>query len=229
MNILVIGDRTNLQECHQKFGEAHQYAWVEEHRDAEKLLPGNDLVFDFLIDQRPHQFEIYCEHPAAVFLNTCKFSLAELVQLAKKPPRSKIFGFNGLPTFLNREVLEASLYDINDEHEMKRICDELNTDFLIVDDRVGLVTPRVICMIINEAYYTLQDGTATRADIDAAMILGTNYPYGPFEWGQRIGVKHVYELIEALYGDTHDPRYKICPLLKKEYLKTKAMNFPEIT
>ena len=52
-----------------------------------------------------------------------------------------------------------------------------------------------------------------------AMKLGTNYPYGPFEWCKRIGIKHVYELIEALYDDTQDERYKISPLLKKEYLK----------
>jgi 3-hydroxybutyryl-CoA dehydrogenase len=73
-------------------------------------------------------------------------------------------------------------------------------------------------MIINEAYYTVQEGTATRADIDLAMKLGTNYPYGPFEWCERIGLEHVYHLLEAVYDDTKDERYKIAPLLKKEYL-----------
>jgi 3-hydroxybutyryl-CoA dehydrogenase len=218
MNILVIGEQVNLQECCQKFGDRHEYSWVKEHRDAEKFLQSNDLVFDFIVDEEPHQFEIYCDHPTKVFLNTCKISLGELVHLVRHP-LSKIFGFNGLPTFLNRDVLEVSLWRAEDEHELKKICDDLKTDFLLVDDRVGLVTPRVICMIINEAYYTVQEGTATRADIDMAMKLGTNYPYGPFEWCQRIGIKHVYELIEALYDDTQDERYKICPLLKKEYLK----------
>ncbi len=144
-------------------------------------------------------------------------------------PRGKILGFNGLPTFLNRDVLEASLYDSNDEKELKKICADLKTDYLLVDDRVGLVTPRIICMIINEAYYTVQEGTATRADIDTAMMLGTNYPYGPFEWSQRIGIIHVYELLEALYNDTHDTRYKICPLLKKDYFRARALNFPEVS
>lgn len=111
------------------------------------------------------------------------------------------------------------MWNPDEEHVLKRICDELKTDFLLVDDRIGLVTPRVICMIINEAYYTVQEGTASREDVDMAMKLGTNYPYGPFEWCNRIGIKHVYELIEALYDDTQDERYKICPLLKKEYLR----------
>lgn len=89
---------------------------------------------------------------------------------------------------------------------------------MIVDDRVGMVTPRVISMIINEAYYVVQEGTASREDIDLAMKSGTNYPYGPFEWIRRIGIKHIYEVLEAVYEDTKDERYKICPLLKKEYL-----------
>jgi len=219
MNILVIGDQRNMQECKQKFGDSHNYSWVEEHRDAEKYIPSNDLVFDFIIDEEPHQFEIYGEHATTIFLNTCKISLGELVHLVDVPFSNKIFGFNGLPTMIDRELLEVSLWNPEDEPELKTICDELKTDFQIVDDRIGLVTPRVVCMIINEAYFAAQDGTATRADIDMAMKLGTNYPYGPFEWTQRIGIKHVYELIEALYVDTQDERYKICPLLKKEYLK----------
>ena len=219
MNILVIGEQVNLMECRQKFGDRHEYSWVEEHRDAEKFLQSNGLVFDFIIEEEPHLFEIYCENSTTVFLNTCKVSLGELVHLVGTPISSKIFGFNGFPTFLNRDVLEVSLWNPDDESVLKRICDELKTDFLLVDDRIGLVTPRVICMIINEAYYTVQDGTASRADVDMAMKLGTNYPYGPFEWCERIGIKHVYELIEALYDDTQDERYKISPLLKKEYLK----------
>lgn len=219
MNILVIGEQVNLLECRQKFGDKHEYSWVEEHRDAEKFLKSNGLVFDFIIEEEPHQFEIYCENSTTVFLNTCKVSLGELVHLVGSPISSKIFGFNGFPTFLNRDILEVSMWNAEDEQVLKRICDELKTDFLLVDDRIGLVTPRVICMIINEAYYTVQDGTTSRADIDMAMKLGTNYPYGPFEWCNRIGIKHVYELIEALYDDTQDERYRISPLLKKEYLK----------
>ncbi|MBL0741648.1 3-hydroxyacyl-CoA dehydrogenase family protein [Chryseolinea lacunae] len=220
MNILVIGEQVNLQECHQKFGDKHTYSRVSEHRDAEKFLRNTDLVFDFIIEEEVHEFEIYNHHAVKVFLNTCKVSLGELVHLTDHALTSTIFGFNGLPTFLTRDVMEVSLWKKEDEPLLRKLCEDLKTDFLIVDDRVGLVTPRVICMIINEAYYTVQDGTATRDDIDLAMKLGTNYPYGPFEWCRRIGVKHVYELIEALYEDTKDERYKICPLLKQEYLKS---------
>jgi 3-hydroxybutyryl-CoA dehydrogenase len=129
-------------------------------------------------------------------------------------------GFNGLPSFFDLGVLEVSIWKNEDKPMLESLANTLGFQYLLVDDRVGLVTPRVICMIINEAYYTVQEGTASRDDIDMAMKLGTNYPYGPFEWCKRIGLRHVYELLEAVYEDTHDERYKICPLLKKEYLNT---------
>ena len=123
-----------------------------------------------------------------------------------------------MPTFLERDLLEVSIYKKKTKADLASICDELGTDYVIVEDRVGLVTPRIICMIINEAYYTVQEGTASKKDIDVGMKLGTNYPFGPFEWCTKIGIDQVYELLEAVYEDTHDERYKICPLLKKEYL-----------
>jgi 3-hydroxybutyryl-CoA dehydrogenase len=119
---------------------------------------------------------------------------------------------------LNRDLLEVSVRVEADSSELQRISELLQTDFVVVADRVGLVTPRVICMIINEAYYTVQEGTATKMDIDIAMKLGTNYPLGPFEWAKKIGIENVYHVLDAVYQDTKDERYKICPLLKKEYL-----------
>ena len=218
MNILIIGEAQNVQECQEKFGASHQYSSVAEHRDAQKFLQTNDLVFDFIIEEEPHQFEIYCNHRSTVFLNTCKINLAELVHLLGRQVSSTLFGFNGMPTFLNRRIMEVSYWRKDDELALKEICAQLETEFLMVEDRIGLVTPRVVCMIINEAYYAVLEGTATREDVDLAMKLGSNYPFGPFEWSNRIGVKHVYELLEAVYEDTRDERYKICPLLKKEYL-----------
>jgi 3-hydroxybutyryl-CoA dehydrogenase len=219
MKILIIGERNNLEEFQAKFGNAHDYSLVEEHREAEKFLDTNDLIFDFIIDEEPDQFDIYTHKNITVFLDTSKISLAELAHMVNNTMTCTIFGFSGLPTFLNRAIMEVSLLTRVDEIKLKAVCQTLNTDFLVVEDRVGLVTPRIVSMIINEAYYTVQEKTATREGIDLAMKLGTNYPYGPFEWCSRIGIKHVYELLDALYDDTRDLRYKICPLLKKEYLK----------
>ena len=60
------------------------------------------------------------------------------------------------------------------------------------------------------------DLLASKEDIDTGMKLGTNYPKGPFEWADEIGLKNIYQTLEAMYEDTKEGRYKICPLLKTE-------------
>lgn len=220
MNILVIGGTSHLEECKEKFGKAFSYQAVGGHQEAEKFFSKSDVIFDFIIDESPDQMEVYRDHPKVVaFLNSIKVSVLELVASFTQPVKCTLFGFNGLPTLFNREFLEVALFDDKSAEVLEEVCNKLNTKFLIVDDRVGMVTPRVICMIINEAYYTFQEGTATREDIDKGMKLGTSYPFGPFEWCKRIGIRHVFELLEAVHEDTNDNRYKICPLLKKEYFR----------
>lgn len=220
MKILVIGERINLEECQQKF-PAHSVAHLPTHQNAARVLTSYDVIFDFKIGGAPEFFPVYADKPVKVFLNTCRTSLADLLHSHSRSLVCRVFGFNGLPTLLNREFLEVAVSKSDDEMVLKSICEQLNTEYLLVDDRVGLVTPRVICMIINEAYYAVQEGTASSADIDLAMKLGTNYPYGPFEWCAKIGLKNVYELLEALYEDTKDERYKISALMKKEYLSLR--------
>lgn len=217
MNVLVIGNNTQKEECHQKFKE-QAVSLATRYQEAKEMLKQSDVVFDFIITKNPEQIKLYLEFPKVIaFFNTTTKSLTEL---CKDNKSSKVFGFCGLPTFLNRPLLEASVQKEEDEEILKSTCQKLSTEFIVVDDRVGFVTPRVIAMIINEAYFTVEEGTASREDIDLAMKLGTNYPYGPFEWCNKIGIAEVHELLEALYKDTKDERYKICSLLKKEYLSS---------
>lgn len=219
MKILVIGNPGHFQECKEKFGEVHTYAHVQYYQDIASHS-GIDAVFDFLIGDHPNAIAFHDRQVAPVFLNTIKVSLAKLFHGHPIGNRELRFGFCGLPTLFNRSVLEVSLNDGAQERSLNELCSKLGSAFQIVDDRVGLITPRVICMIINEAYYTVQEKTASREDIDVAMKLGTNYPFGPFEWCRRIGIKDVYETLDAVYADTKDERYKICPLLKTEYLRS---------
>jgi 3-hydroxybutyryl-CoA dehydrogenase len=218
MNILIVGDEINFNECQAKFGQTHHYKRIATHQNDLNLLPNRDLIFDFSTDDNSGRIERYSDNALAVFLNVSKSDLKKMAKAKQPETGCLLIGFCGMPTFLNRPVLEISLADAADLPRIQKICRQLQSDFLIVEDKVGLVTPRVICMIINEAYYTLEEGIASRNDIDLAMKLGTNYPYGPFEWCERIGIKHVYELLEAVHRDTQDERYKICALLTQEYL-----------
>ena len=65
-------------------------------------------------------------------------------------------------------------------------------------DDYGFIAARIIAMIINEAYYALQENVSTKQQIDIAMKLGTNYPYGPFEWSEKIGIEKIYLLLKKL-------------------------------
>jgi len=214
MKILVIGDKNRGLEIRQKFTDLFSYEFMESIHPTS--LVNADFVFDFLIEESPQHLSDYAEYNNPLFLSVAKSSLRRVGLFHEIRPNW--FGFNGLPGFINRNLLEVSLHREDQQLSLNKTCEKLNSDFTLVDDRVGMVTPRVICMIINEAYYTNEEGTASRDDIDKAMKLGTNYPYGPFEWCKIIGITHVYELLLAVYEDTKDERYQICPSLKKEYL-----------
>lgn len=214
MKILIIGDAENFEEFKLKFGDDHQYTVSESLEEVIDSLTSQEVIFDFTIETAPENVLSYTEVKIPVFLNTVKFTLAEIMYL--HGPSENLFGFNGIKTFVNRKHLEVTA--ITSIEKAEEVLNELKTNYLKVDDRVGMVTPRVIFMIINEAFYTVQEGTASREDIDLGMKLGTNYPFGPFEWLSLIGIEDVYETLEALYEDTKEERYKICPLLKKEYM-----------
>lgn len=218
MNILVLAPQEIVPEFKSRFGNSDQWYFADSYSDLASRLDDADLVFDFFAEESPENLGLYLDrNDLIVFINIPKTSLAEL-QYFTGTAACTFFGFNGLPTMLNRDKLEVSLLKSSDKDKLSDICQKLRADYHLVEDRVGMVTPRVICMIINEAFYTVQEGTATREDIDTAMKLGTNYPMGPFEWCEKLGLENVYELLEAMYNDTHEERYKICPLLKHEYL-----------
>ncbi len=220
MNVLVIGNEAQQAECALKFA-GHAIMWAANHPKAIATFGEADVVFDFAIARAPEQISTYQNHSKLVaFLDVTTQPLSAYTRSVNHQVMATLFGFCGLPTFLNRPLLELTVRQNEDQPKLNEVCQALGTHFSVVDDRVGLVTPRVIAMIINEAYFTVQEGTASRQDIDLAMKLGTNYPYGPFEWCAKIGVSNIYHLLESLYADTTDQRYKICSLLKKEFLAT---------
>ena len=210
MEILVIGSESNLKECKEKFGDGHSYHHFANHSGVKDSFKPESVVFDFA----PNDISIYNQRELTVFLNSTNTTLAQLA--SGKPSQASLFGFCGIPSFLNREILETVVLNKESEASLEIVCSRLNVNYKIVEDRVGMITPRIICMIINEAYFSIEENVATRADIDLAMKLGTNYPLGPFEWCSKIGIRNVYELLNSVYNDTKDERYKICDLLVKE-------------
>lgn len=120
---------------------------------------------------------------------------------------------NGWPTMLKRKTVEASFSGDHSE-QARELLPQLGWELQEVPDITGMITPRIVSMIINEAWYTFGAGISSKEDIDTAMQLGTNYPYGPFEWGQLIGLSNIVNLLRELQKT--DNRYTIAPALLNE-------------
>jgi 3-hydroxybutyryl-CoA dehydrogenase len=213
MKIGVIGELTRFEELKQTLPGDASITYDENSIDPSE---GFDFIFDLSFDDNLSPSNLFeSASPDTIFLLSS--ALIELQCLDWQTPISqRIFGMNCLPSFINRPVKEISYHSEEQKQLIGDIAQKLNWDIAPVKDRVGMVTPRILFMIINEAYYTLQEGTASRSDIDTGMKLGTNYPYGPFEWCGKIGLKTVVKMLQHLYDDTKDERYKICSLLKTE-------------
>ncbi len=90
------------------------------------------------------------------------------------------------------------------------------TPLEVTSPGIGFTYPRTLVMIINEAFYALEDGMSSAEDMDRAMKFGVNYPSGPFEWLSKIGPKPVLQLLDELYNVTGEPRYRASRLLRLE-------------
>ena len=223
MKILARGEKIRTEELKQKLSSVVCDLKIIDDTDLSSAnLNDYDLIFDLDFDEHSDQLNFYAGLSVPVIVSCVKTQLAKAIHDHGKKVNCTLIGMNCLPTFINRELAEVSLFDSTSKSKLESIMHQLNWKYKLIEDRVGMVTPRIIFMIINEACYTVQEGTATLQDIDTSMKLGTNYPFGPFEWANKIGVKHVYETLEAIYSDTHDERYKICPLLKTKYLKRES-------
>jgi 3-hydroxybutyryl-CoA dehydrogenase len=97
----------------------------------------------------------------------------------------------------------------------RQFVNRLGKKPLIIGDSPGFVLPRILFMIINEAAFALMERVASKEDIDLAMRLGANYPQGPLEWADHIGLDVCLRAISHLYGELKDPRYRPCPLLSR--------------
>ncbi len=86
----------------------------------------------------------------------------------------------------------------------------------VAGDAPGLVLGRILCQIVNEARFAVQEGVATPEDADTAMRLGFNWPRGPFEWAEAIGAERVAAVLEALHAELGEERYRVAPALRAE-------------
>jgi 3-hydroxybutyryl-CoA dehydrogenase len=139
------------------------------------------------------------------FINSVSTTLAEL------NAGENAIRINGWKGFLEKETWEISG---NVTGNMKEIFAALGKKIIEVADEPGFISARVIAMVINEAFYAEAEAVSTRYEIDIAMKLGTNYPFGPFEWAEKIGLENIYILLKKLAEK--DSRYAPAASLAKK-------------
>ena len=153
-----------------------------------------------------NDFSFYENKP--VFINEVIHTLSEL----NLP--SNFSRINAWPGFLQRETWEIAS---NEPGKAQQVLNELKPKIIFVKDEPGLVAARVISMIVNEAFYALGENVSSKEEIDLAMKLGTNYPQGPFEWAEKIGIEKIYSLLKKL--SEKEERYIPAPALEKLILE----------
>lgn len=205
MKIVVIAGENEREELLANGVIANtEILWI---KAPEKAPADCDCCIDLLFNNDPGRIQALSSlKTRLIIVNAVTNTLAGLP--------AKFIRINGWPTFLKRDTIEAcgTLEPIKIKAEEIFAC--FNKKISWSPDTPGFVSARIISTIINEAYLAWGEGVSTKAEIDTAMKLGTNYPYGPFEWSSKIGLDHVYHLLKSLSDENE--RYKPAEKLTKE-------------
>ena len=176
--------------------------------DLQQLTSHNDAdaYLDLLFENTQERIQILKSLSAPVIINSVVDTLAAT--------DAGFIRINGWPGFLHTAVLEASGTNDASQALTEQLFQQLGKTVSWVPDQVGFVTPRVVSAIINEAYFALEEGVSTKEEINTAMKLGTNYPYGPFEWAAITGLSNICQLLQKL--SKKQARYQPSTLLVSE-------------
>ena len=183
---------------------------------------------DLLIEAVPEEMELKLEiftifdkfaKPNAILAsNTSSLSVTEMAAITFRAEHCiGMHFFNPVPKMKLLEIVQA----LETSEEIVTACVEvgrrMGKEVVVVRESPGFVTSRINAMIGNEAFYMLQEGIASAADIDKALKLGLNHPMGPFELADLVGLDVRLSILEYLHK-TLGEKYRPCPLLA-QYVK----------
>ena len=171
----------------------------------------DDIIVDLLFDNSEQGIATLANSNASLVL------INHVIGDLKTLPRNFV-RINAWPGFLQRNVVEAATLDDANKENAIQFFTLFDKKIEWVPDIAGFFTARVICSIINEAFFALEEEVSTREEIDTAMKLGTNYPYGPFEWADRLGIENVFALLTHLSRE--ELRYQPAGLLAETASKS---------
>lgn len=150
-----------------------------------------------------------------IFVQTATASISEIASWMGHPER--LIGMDGL-FFAHGKVVTVVPSPVMDDAILQRaenLIRGLGKLPIWIKDSPALVLPRIVCQIVNEAAFANLEGVASVADIDVAIQLGLNFPFGPTAWGKQFGFRRVVAVLEHLYAEYGEDRYRVCPLLRR--------------
>ncbi len=153
---------------------------------------------------------------AILATNTSSLSITELAGVTKRP--DKVIGlhfFNPVPVMKLVEVISGRRTAPEVQDKAIAFCKDLGKTPVTVDEAPGFVVNRLLIPMINEAIGVYAEGIASVEEIDTAMKLGSNHPMGPLELGDFIGLDVCLAIMEVLYTEFSDSKYRPHPLLRK--------------
>lgn len=210
MQLVVLADTESKEELlAQGVHEPLEIRWLKEIKELKECTDAYACI-DLLFEPDTGRIELLKQfQPRPVLINSVITSLKELPE--------GFIRFNGWPTFLKRPIIESACH----ADSLKKTAEEIFSIFSKkvewVADQPGFITARIVAMIINEAYFALGEGVSSKNEIDIAMKLGTNYPYGPFEWAEKIGIQKITALLNELYRS--NKRYEPAEWLQNKIRK----------
>ncbi len=148
--------------------------------------------------------------------NTSSISITKLSRMTRRPDRVIGMHFmNPVPVMKLVEVVKGFLTSDETVNVVMNLAEKLDKVPVLVNDYPGFVSNRVLMPMINEAIFALQEGVADKEAIDTVMKLGMNHPMGPLALADLIGLDVVLYILNVLYSEFKDPKYRPAPLLVK--------------
>jgi len=187
-----------------------------------KEAAGNaDVVVEVVIEVMEVKKQVYRELEEIVpahclfFTNTSGLSITEMAANTKRPDR--FIGthfFNPVPVMRLLEIIRG--YETSDETmEIAREWGKkIGKEVIVVREAPAFAVNRILCVMLNEAFYALEEGIASAEDIDKGMMLGCNHPIGPLALSDLVGNETLLRVMEGLHKELGD-KYRPAPLLKK--------------